>query len=104
AVNLELASLISTRSDRCYAVTGLPDVWAAPLGERLGCRVIASPTVVEDDRLVDVPAPLDKAVAVAGLRERHERNVAVGAGANDLGMLEAADVRVAFGWDPPDPV
>lgn len=104
AVNQELAAFIATRPDRCFAVSGIPDVWAEPLAERLGCRILASAAVVEDGRVADVPAPLDKAEAVAALRADFDRIVAVGSGSNDLGMMEAADVRVAFGFDPPDPV
>jgi phosphoserine phosphatase len=96
-LNTSIERFISRRPDSCFVVTGNLDVWVQPLAERLGCRVFASQARFEGDRLTGVSCVLDKSRAVNEIRREFERVVAVGDGANDVPMFDAADVGVAFG-------
>lgn len=100
----EVAAVLRAKADRSHVLTALPDCWIPDLAEQLGCAVYASTARVEGDRLVEVSEVIDKAAVVAGLREQYSTIVAIGSDAGDLAMLEAADVRVAFGAAPPGPV
>ncbi|MEW6152643.1 MAG: HAD-IB family phosphatase [Actinomycetota bacterium] len=99
AVNEDMLAFVRLRHDRCFVLTGAPDCWVAPLAERFGCEIISSRARTEGDHLVDLEMALDKGDAVRGLRARFETIVAVGSSVNDLPMFEAADVRVAYGFD-----
>lgn len=97
----DVSALVLSAADHCQLVTSLPACWLTDLAARLGTDVIASESLVESDRLVALTEIVDKAAVVHQIRSRCDSVVAVGAGANDLAMLEAADVRVAFGARPP---
>ena len=88
------------RRDARHVLTTLPDCWVTALGDRLAGEMVASTAEVVDDRLVAVTEVVDKAAIAERLHEHYDLVVAVGSGAGDLGMLEAADVAVAFGRHP----
>lgn len=92
-----LEDFIVENADRCFVVTGNLDVWVAPIVERLGCEAFTSVGRCVDGRLVEVAHVLTKDRAVAELRTRFDRVVAVGDSVNDLPMFELADLRVAYG-------
>lgn len=86
---------------RCYIVTGNLDAWVGALCTRLGATLIASTAIVVGDRVAGVASIIDKAVAARSL----PRPLAtIGDGHNDLGMMEVADISIAYGGvHPPAP-
>ena len=76
--------------------------WVKPTLDRLGIASFTSTAKLGDDgRLEGVDRILNKGDAVASLRDRFSRIVAVGEGMNDVPMFEAADWGIAFGGTHP---
>lgn len=93
----EIVSFIKARAADCYIVTGNLDIWVAPLIESLGCSAFTSNGHFEG-ALLRVSNILNKGEAVSQLFARkYKRVVAVGDGANDVSMLQAATVGIAYG-------
>jgi phosphoserine phosphatase len=97
ALQAEVVRFIQEQPEISFIVTGNLDVWVAPLLKRLGCGAFTSTAHAEGDHLLGIAHLLDKAEAVASLRERFDTIVAIGEGMNDAPMFEAADVCVAHG-------
>jgi len=96
-----IVAFLQQNARRCYIVTGNLDVWVGALCARLGANLISSSALVKDDRIVDLTSIVDKSVAAQAIPRPF---AAIGDGHNDLGMLETADVAVAFGGvHPPAP-
>ncbi len=92
----EIAAFLREHASRCMILTGNLDVWIEPLIQALGMagRCICSKALVQEGRLLGVEQPLDKAAACLSLPRPF---VAIGDGSNDAGMLQAADMGIAFG-------
>lgn len=93
-VREELPDLLREHPDRSMVVTGNLDVWVAPFLARHGLRGAASTAEVAGGAVIGVREVLDKAAVVA--QHGSSPSIAVGDGANDAGLLGAADVRVAW--------
>lgn len=83
---------ILENKNECALVTGNLDRWIEPIAERLRCELFCS-TVGADDRL----KVLDKGEAIRQIKKSSARVIAIGESFNDVPMLEAADVSIAFG-------
>jgi HAD superfamily phosphoserine phosphatase-like hydrolase len=97
ATQPRVVEFLRAQPDRCFLVTGNLDVWVSELTDSLGCGVFSSRAKTDGDRLLGIDNILDKGSAVAELRSRFDRIVAVGDGMNDTPMFEKADVRIAYG-------
>jgi phosphoserine phosphatase len=90
-------SFIRSNSKNCFLVTGNLDVWIEPILHTCGCEMYSSTAVYEGGKL-KLGTILNKADAIAQIRARgFDRVVAIGDGANDVPMLNAADVSIAYG-------
>lgn len=92
----KIVEFIRKNPQRCMILTGNLDVWIAPIVEKLGMtgRCLCSKAVVYEDRLIGIASVLDKASVCKKLPRPF---VAIGDGSNDIGMLKAAEIGVAFG-------
>lgn len=97
-LNEDIVAFTNERPGECFLVTGNLDIWIEPVVKRCGCGLYCS-TAVEQDGKLQIRRILNKKDAVHDLRSsgRFDRVVSIGDGANDIGMLEASDVAVAFG-------
>jgi HAD superfamily phosphoserine phosphatase-like hydrolase len=93
-IDPHIEAFLRDNRDRCTIVTGNLDVWIADLVARLGvpCRSSIARTV--GDRLVGLTSVLDKAHVA---REFSGLICCIGDGYNDLGLMAASDLGVAYG-------
>ncbi|MCV9919374.1 HAD family phosphatase [Pseudomonas sp. BT-42-2] len=92
-----MLEFIRQRPEQCFVVTGNLDVWVRPILDRLGIQSFTSTAQLENGSLTGIAHVLHKGDAIASLRDRFDRVIAVGDGMNDVPMFEAANWRIAFG-------
>lgn len=92
-----LAAFVRARPDQCRVVTGNIPQWIAPLVERLGCDLHSSEVCASDTHPLKLTRIINKADAILAMRSEFDRVVAVGDGANDAAMFDAADISIAYG-------
>lgn len=99
----EIVRFIGEHPDRCHIVTGNLDVWVGPACRRIARSLFCSRADAEGDRLNGLLEVLDKSIVA---RDFSAPFVAVGEGHSDAGMIEAAEVGIAFGaiHEPADSV
>ncbi len=95
-LNDDIVAFVKERSANCVVVTGNLDLWVAPVIRRLGCAFFSSAGVVEEEGGIRITRYVDKAAVIEKLRQKGAYVVAVGDGAGDLAMLNAADFAVAY--------
>ena len=93
-IDPHIEAFLRENRDRCTIVTGNLDVWIAGLVARLGVPCRSSIAHVRGDRLLGLRHVLDKAVVA---REFSGPICSIGDGYNDLGLMAAADLGVAYG-------
>jgi phosphoserine phosphatase len=93
-----LAEFIRENRDRCAIITGNLDVYMEPIVAKLPCRFFTSAAKVRDGQVAGIETLLDKGDTLRMLRDREGRRrlVAIGDGANDIPMFEAADISVSY--------
>jgi phosphoserine phosphatase len=96
AVEVEPAieAFLHEHAERCTIVTGNLDVWIADLVARLGVDCRSSVATVEGDRITGLASVMDKATVA---QEFDGAICAIGDGSNDLGIMAAAELSVAYG-------
>lgn len=93
-IDPHIEAFLQANRDRCTIVTGNLDVWIADLVVRLGVPCRSSVARVLDDRLLGLHRVLDKAEVAL---EFSGPLCVIGDGYNDLGLMAAADLGVAYG-------
>ena len=90
-----IAAFLRANAPRCRILTGNLDVWIDELIASLGMtgRCLCSRAVCRENRLLCVETALDKGRAALELPRPF---VAIGDGSNDVPLLRAADLAIAF--------
>ncbi|MBR1759971.1 MAG: HAD family phosphatase [Schwartzia sp.] len=92
-----IADFIRARAEDCAIVTGNLDLWVEPILKKLGCRAFTSKSAWNEQEGLVLASVVDKGASVRALRREADRVIAVGEGANDIPMFEAADIAVSYG-------
>lgn len=97
-ISESILNFISSRRDQCIIVTGNLDVYMEPIRKKIPCRFFTSEACMENGILKGIDRILDKGDVLRLLRDQegHQRIVAIGDGANDTPMFEAADVAISY--------
>ncbi len=92
-----LAAFVQAHPHQCRVVTGNIPQWIQPLVDRLGCGLHSSEVSVSETHPLQLTRIINKADAVVAMRQEFDRVVAIGDGANDVAMFDAADISIAYG-------
>ena len=94
-LNGKIAAFLRANAPRCRILTGNLDVWIEDLIASLGMtgRCLCSRASFRENRLLCVETALDKGRAALELPRPF---VAIGDGSNDIPLLRAADLAIAF--------
>ena len=93
-VDPHIEAFLADNRDRCTIVTGNLDVWIADLVARLGVDCRSSVARVSGDYITGLESVMDKATVA---QEFGGAICAIGDGSNDLGIMAAAELSVAYG-------
>lgn len=96
-LNVDILNFISENRDCCFIVTGNLRPWISDIAARIGCEVFANDAEMSDGTVVRLKPLMRKSEPVFALQKRFRRIVAIGDGANDVPMFEAANISVAYG-------
>ena len=90
-LDCSIEKFIRDNKTDCAIVTGNLDRWIEPISARLSCAIFSS-TVGADGRL----RILDKGKTIRLLKKNADRVIAIGESFNDVAMMSAADVSIAY--------
>lgn len=92
-----IASFIQENRENCFIVTGNLYPWILGIRERINCKFFCNDAQQIGDILTNLSPLMLKSAPIYELRSQFERVVAIGEGANDVPMFEAADIGIAYG-------
>ena len=92
-----IVKFIKENLDDCIIVTGNCRVWIEPLAQKVGCKLIASETDVENDKIKKLTKIIKKEDIVRQLQAEGEQVVFVGDGNNDAEAMRLANISIASG-------
>ena len=92
-----ISGFIRERAEDCAIVTGNLDLWVEPILKKLGCRAFTSESAWDEKEGLVLASIVDKGESVRALKKEADRVIAVGEGANDIPMFEAADIAISYG-------
>ena len=90
----KIVEFIQAHADRCHIVTGNLDAWVGPTCRSLSNSFFCSKARTEGDRLLGLVEALDKSALAQAFPFPF---VAIGEGHSDAGMIEIAEIGIAFG-------
>jgi len=93
----EISAFIAAHPDQCRIVTGNIPQWIKPLVDRVGCGLYSSEASASETHPLALTRIINKADAINAMRGEFDRVVAIGEGANDVPMFDAADISIAYG-------
>lgn len=95
----KLVDFINLYVDQCFVITGNLDCWIGPIIQKIGCKVLSSTALVEDNYIKHITSVLDKGDAIKHLRATTNFTdfVAIGDSFADVNMFNYADTKIAFG-------
>lgn len=96
-LNSKLIKFIQQNKDKCYVVTGNLDIWIDGLMRKIGIEnhVFCSHAIVEDDKIIKIEQIVSKDKIIKNFPAAY--TIAIGDGSNDKGLLNNADIGIAFG-------
>jgi phosphoserine phosphatase len=92
-----IADFIRKNTECSYIVTGNLDVWICDYVKKFGCNVLSATARIENDMIVGIDSFMDKGRAIASLKSKYDRIIAIGDGMNDAPMFEQSHIRIAYG-------
>jgi phosphoserine phosphatase len=101
-LDLIIVNFIKNNHESCFLVTGNINLWIDPISSLCKCKTYSSTAVLNNGEL-QIQSVLNKGSAVKEIRRsnKFDRIVAIGDGANDIPMMNQADISIAYGGSHP---
>ena len=90
-------NFICENKNQCAVVTGNLDCWIEPFAEKLGCEIFSSTSELDEQGVPTLKKILRKDFVIHKLKQTCDKVIAIGESFNDVPMLEAADISIAYG-------
>lgn len=93
----EIFKFIRENKSQCVVVTGNLDCWIKPVAEKLGCEIFSSTSEIDLQGVPILKEILQKDFVIRQLKQNCKKVIAIGESFNDVPMLKAADISIAYG-------